>query len=259
MGNSSQLFFFFQITYNIFLCDNHEKRPLPVASKNKNRLHLEKHSCTSRKLFMEYRTSVILAGGRSSRFGSNKANTEWNGHTILETIVKTLEKISDEIIIAANDSAAYSYLGLPIIMDRIRDAGPMAGIHSALYSIKGQRALCVACDMPLLNTAALDYMWGIPTWAPVVTPEHRGRTEPLHAIYHKSLRYPIEYAIKKKWLSLQHFFSYLPLHTVSDEILQTFCEDGFNCCANINTQEEYQRLRMLVKKQNLFKELKSTR
>lgn len=235
-----------------------KKTPRPVAAKNKNRLHLEKHSRTPRKLFMEYRTSVILAGGRSSRFGSNKANTDWNGHTILETIVKTLEKVSDEIMIAANDSEAYSYLGLPIIMDRIRDAGPMAGIHSALHSIKGQRALCVACDMPLLNATVLNYMWGISTWAPVVTVEHRGRTEPLHAIYHKSLRYPIEYAIKKKWLSLQRFFSYLPLHTVSDGILQTFCEDGLNCFANINTQEEYQRLKILVKKQNYTEKLKAT-
>lgn len=207
---------------------------------------------------MEYRTSVILAGGRSSRFGSNKANTDWNGHTILETIVKTLEKVSDEIIIVANDSAAYSYLGLPIIMDRIRDAGPMAGIHSALCSIKGQRALCVACDMPLLNAAVLDYMWGISTWAPVVTPEHQGRTEPLHSIYHKSLLYAIEYAIKKKWFSLQRFFSYLPLRTVSDGILQTFCEDGLNCFANINTQEEYQRLRMSVATQNHAAKVKAT-
>ncbi|MEZ0328445.1 MAG: molybdenum cofactor guanylyltransferase [Dissulfuribacterales bacterium] len=200
---------------------------------------------------MEHRTSVILAGGRSSRFGSNKANTDWNGHTILETIVTTLKKISDEIIIVANDSAVYSHLGLPIIMDRIRNAGPMAGILSALYAIKGQRALCVACDMPLLNASALDYMWGISTWAPVVAPEHNGRIEPLHAIYHKSLRYPIEYAIKKKWFSLQRFFLYLPLRTVSAGILQTFCEDGLNCFANINTQEEYQRLKLLVKKQNL--------
>jgi len=188
---------------------------------------------------MEYRTSVILAGGRSSRFGSNKANTDWNGQTILETIVKTLKKVSDEVIIVANDPAEYSYLKLPIIRDRIQNIGPMAGILSALYSIKGQRALCVACDMPMLNASVLEYMWNVPTWAPIVVPEHNSRVEPLHAIYHKSLRYPIEYAIKNGWFSLQRFFSFLPLHTVPAHVLQGFCEGEFNCFANINTQEEY--------------------
>lgn len=197
----------------------------------------------------EYRTSIILAGGRSSRFGSNKALAKWDGHTILENIVATLKKTSDEIVIIANDPSAYEYLGVQIIRDRLQGAGPIAGILSALYYLqKGQRAMVVACDMPLLNPDLLNYMWKIHTWAPAVVPEHKGCLEPLHTIYHKSLLYPIEYAIKNGWLSLRHFLSLLPLHIIPDNRLKTFYKNGLSCFTNINTQEEYQNVKSLVER-----------
>ena len=189
-------------------------------------------SLTARKE-CEPRTFAILAGGKSSRFGADKALAPWFDGNIMDAIISALKPLSGDLIIVANRSEPYKYLGIPITKDEIMDSGPMAGLLSCLRHAKGDRVFVAACDMPLLKSELIDWMWNINTWAPVIIPKTPEGLEPLHAIYHRSLTPLIENSIRHNRLGLQGFINDLPRYEVQPEDIARFCPD-FSCLASAN-------------------------
>lgn len=96
-------------------------------------------------------TAIILAGGRSSRMGSNKALLELGGLTVLERLIRELEPIASRIVIAGGERAAYERFGQEVVTDRYPGAGPLAGLHAGLESSTTHWSLAVACDTPFAN------------------------------------------------------------------------------------------------------------
>ena len=68
-------------------------------------------------------TAIILAGGKSSRMGTNKALLQLNGKTVIEGMVEKLENIVDDIIIVTNTFEDYAFLHLPMIEDKRKGYG----------------------------------------------------------------------------------------------------------------------------------------
>lgn len=190
----------------------------------------------------EFKTTAVLAGGKSSRFGSNKALASWRNGNVMDAVASAVMDISDELFIVANEPATYKYMGLPIIKDTIINAGPMAGLLSALKSARGNRAFIAACDMPLLNPGLIQWMWGIETWAAAVIPKTPNGLEPLHAIYHKSLIPLLEHSIMENQLSLQRFIAGISRYEISSDDIIKFCPD-FSCLKSANTKDELETLR----------------
>ena len=93
-------------------------------------------------------SAIILAGGRSSRMGQDKALLCANGETMLQRTV-ALAKVAgcDEILISRNEPG--------FIADRYPAAGPLAGIQSALMQASADRCLVLPIDIPLLSPALL--------------------------------------------------------------------------------------------------------
>jgi molybdenum cofactor guanylyltransferase len=98
-------------------------------------------------------TGVILAGGKSSRFGSNKAFASMNGTQLIERVIAIMGSIFKDLIIITNDPDEYSFLGLPMYEDLIKGLGPLGGIYTGLEKIPEKTGFFVACDMPFLMTA----------------------------------------------------------------------------------------------------------
>lgn len=191
----------------------------------------------------EFKTAAVLAGGKSSRFGSNKAFASWlDGNVIIDVVVSTIKAISHESFIITNEAEPYKYLGLPIIKDATANAGPMAGLLSALKNTKGNRVFITACDMPLLNQRLIEWMWDIETWATVVVPRTPNGLEPMHAIYHRSLIPMLEYSIQHNQLSLQKFISEISRYEISSHDIIKFCHD-FSCLKSANTKAELEALK----------------
>ena len=131
-------------------------------------------------------TGVILAGGRSSRFGSNKALAMVAGKPLIQRIAELMAHLFSECLLVTNTPAEYEFLSLPMTQDRYQGCGPLAGIHAALLQISTPRAFVVACDMPNLSPELIRYLCringrGYDVIIPWLT---RGR-EPLFGIYHK--------------------------------------------------------------------------
>jgi molybdenum cofactor guanylyltransferase len=96
----------------------------------------------------------ILAGGRSSRFGSDKALAIMGGKRLLDHAIKRLSPQVADIAINTNSTdAAFAQTGLPLIVDATPDfRGPLAGISAALTwarSVKADALVTVAVDTPL--------------------------------------------------------------------------------------------------------------
>jgi molybdenum cofactor guanylyltransferase len=96
----------------------------------------------------------ILAGGRSSRFGSDKALVMWQGRTLLAHAVERLRPQVDELIINTNSGAKeYHKLACPLVRDRSAAfEGPLAGVLAGLQWAKANgvaHLVTVAVDTPL--------------------------------------------------------------------------------------------------------------
>lgn len=131
-------------------------------------------------------TGVILAGGKSSRFGSNKAFAEFNGAPLIERVVNRLGSIFEHLIIITNSPREFSYLNLPIYEDPIKGLGPIGGIYAGLEAMGDETGFFVACDMPFINEKLIRHIVAIKNDFDAVVPKIDWKIEPLHALYTKS-------------------------------------------------------------------------
>ena len=130
-------------------------------------------------------TGVILAGGKSSRFGINKAFVEINGSRLIDRVTGLLSAIFKRTILITNSPQEYSYLGLPIYEDLIRGLGPIGGILTGLENIHDEAGFFIACDMPFVNENLIRYMVSVRSGFDAVVPKIDWKMEPLHALYTK--------------------------------------------------------------------------
>ncbi len=91
---------------------------------------------------------VVLCGGRSSRMGRDKARIPIEGHELLARAVAALAEVCGEVALACGPTPRYAELGLPLLVDREPDLGPLGGIETALAAGGADLALVLACDMP---------------------------------------------------------------------------------------------------------------
>jgi molybdopterin-guanine dinucleotide biosynthesis protein A len=131
-------------------------------------------------------TGVILAGGKSSRFGINKALSEINGSRLIDRVAGLLTSIFTRTVLITNSPEEYSYLGLPIREDLIQGLGPIGGILTGLEYIHDETGFIIACDMPFASEDLIRYIVSIRDEFDAVVPKIDWKIEPLHALYRKS-------------------------------------------------------------------------
>lgn len=102
-------------------------------------------------------TGAILAGGHSSRFGSNKALFAPDGETLISKAAGLLRSIAREVLVSASQTNAgdYDFLGLKIVVDQHPDSGPMGGLETLLQRCTTPWLLVLTCDMPFVDKEAL--------------------------------------------------------------------------------------------------------
>ena len=131
-------------------------------------------------------TGVILAGGKSSRFGVNKALLEINGSKLIDRVTGLLISIFERVILITNSPDEYLYLGLPIREDLIKGLGPIGGILTGLEDINDEAGFFIACDMPFVSEDLIRYIVSVRGGFDAVVPKIDWKIEPLHALYRKS-------------------------------------------------------------------------
>jgi molybdopterin-guanine dinucleotide biosynthesis protein A len=131
-------------------------------------------------------TAVVLAGGRSSRMGRDKALIEVDGVTLLELAIERLRPHAREVLVIG-DPEKYVNARARTIPDDLPGQGPLGGIVTALRHARYVRLLVTACDMPALNDRLFTRLkkQALDLGGDAVVPRHPQGIEPLSAVYHK--------------------------------------------------------------------------
>lgn len=159
---------------------------------------------------------VLLAGGKSSRFGSNKALTRLAGKFMIEHPAKILADLFENCLLITNSPAEYAFLGWPMVGDIYPDAGPLAGIHAALKSVTSPLIFVAGCDMPFLDKTLISYLCSLVEGYDVVVPRTAKGLEPLHAVYRQSIVEAIEQNLARGNRKIHRIFSELKIREVSE-------------------------------------------
>jgi molybdopterin-guanine dinucleotide biosynthesis protein A len=132
-------------------------------------------------------TAIILAGGKSSRIGSDKAKLTINGQTMLEHICKQLFGTFSQVLISTAEIEKYSFSGFEVVLDKTPGQGPLMGIASALEASSNEINFVVACDIPYMEMSCVRRMLAEARGADIVVPiTGNKKLEPLFAVYRKS-------------------------------------------------------------------------
>ena len=139
------------------------------------------------------RSGVIIAGGRSSRFGeSDKAVADLAGRPMIRRVADRIAGVVDELVVncrpeqtEAIEEALTDY-PLPVSYgeDEIPDQGPVAGIRNGLQAASGTYALVVACDMPFVDPELVEFLFERAASKDAAVPRlDSGWYQPTQAVY----------------------------------------------------------------------------
>lgn len=144
-------------------------------------------------------TGFVLAGGKSTRMGMDKAALTLEGRTLLEHAVAILRRVAGEVAILG-PRQLYGGYGVPVIEDIYPGCGPLGGIHAALTHVAQapKLSLIIAVDTPFLEPKFLAYLAdrARESGAVVTTPEIAGYRQPLCAVYSQEFLSIAEQALR---------------------------------------------------------------
>jgi FdhD protein len=189
---------------------------------------------------------VILAGGNSRRMGSNKALLPYEGGRFIEAIHRQMAALFREVLLVTDTPELFDFLPCRKVPDLIPGMGPLSGVHSGLHHSSVPYIFAVACDMPYLNPALIRHLATLVEGSDVVIPETGKGLEPLHAIYGKNALRPMEEALHAGKGRIVSFFDKVRIRKVDREEVSRF-DPGFQSFRNINTPEDYYRIRERLK------------
>jgi molybdopterin-guanine dinucleotide biosynthesis protein A len=133
--------------------------------------------------------AVVLAGGKSSRMGRDKALLEISGQTLLERQIGLAREMgAEKIFISGRAGQDYSVFGCRALRDKFAGAGPLAGIERALAACASPLLLVLAVDLPEMHAKVLRQLFAHCAENRGAIPRVNGSVEPLAAFYPQSAR-----------------------------------------------------------------------
>jgi len=188
-------------------------------------------------------TVAVMAGGKSSRMGRNKAFVTLRGRPLIEHVlarVGALESVAGTILLA-NEPEPYAYLGLPTYPDLIPDKGALGGLYTALHHSPTEAVLAVACDMPFINVGLLRHLDGLRAEAggpyDAIVPRVEGYPQGMLAIYTRACLPAIRQRIDEDRLKLRGFHDLVRVRYVDEPEYHAYDPQGLSFF-NVNTPDE---------------------
>jgi molybdopterin-guanine dinucleotide biosynthesis protein A len=158
--------------------------------------------------------------------------------TLIERTVDLVSQLSPEVIVVANEVAAFRALGLRVVTDNFPGRGSLGGVYSGLLAASRQHALVVACDMPFLSLPLWRYMLELPRDYDVLIPRVGQHFEPLHAIYSRSCIEPIKKQIEENNLQIIQLLRQSRVRYVDEPEIDQF-DPTRRSFLNVNTPQDW--------------------
>jgi molybdenum cofactor guanylyltransferase len=190
-------------------------------------------------------TAFVLAGGKSSRMGSDKAFLRFGDETLLSHALKMAGAAAGEVRIVG-DAKKFASFGR-VVEDVYLNRGPLGGIHAALSSSAADLNLMLAVDLPFVGANLLDYLISRAreSGAMVTVPRAGGTLQPLCAVYRRGFVEAAEQSLRDGKNKIDPLFGRVRTCLIDEEEL---VRAGFSVemFQNLNTPEELARARSLL-------------
>lgn len=194
--------------------------------------------------------AFILVGGRSSRFGSDKALADLGSMTLAETAARSIERIpgcADVTLVSANETQ-FTDAEMPrkAIFDKNAGLGAWSGFQTALAASKCEMTFILACDLPLVGRELLENIVtaAARTDAPAVVPRQPdGRLQPLCGIYRTG---PVLAAVDARIASEMRLPSLISfVEDIGAAVLEPSEGASPDEFLNVNTREDLEKAKFL--------------
>ena len=182
-------------------------------------------------------TGFILAGGRSTRMGADKAFVPLQGRPLLAGAIELAGAVTADVRIVGS-AEKFASFG-PVVEDVFRDSGPLGGIHAALRNSSTDLNLILAVDLPFVSSAFLKYLVARARQSAAVVTVARasGGWQPLCAVYRREFADAAEKALRAGQFKIDALFDSVTTQVITETELE---EAGFSVTIfrNLNTREE---------------------
>lgn len=194
-------------------------------------------------------TGLLLAGGRSRRFGSDKALAAVAGRTLLARGIAALGACCAEVLVASGDGrrldaalaetahATATNVRLRQIADARHGAGPLAALVAGLRAAPSRLVAVLAVDLPWANADVLRALASSIGEADAAIPVVDGRRQPLHAVYRPGALPALEEALEAGRLALGAAMDHLDVALLGPPVWGHLDPQG-RFAANVNTPED---------------------
>jgi len=190
-------------------------------------------------------SAIILAGGRSTRFGGDKGSLSLGGKALIEHVCGRVGSVAKEVVIAVRSERQkeiYSRVvrSCSFSLDDSSRSGPLSGLSSGLKRVTGMKVVVVGCDMPFVSPELIRLLFELsPEYDAVIPRWPSGYLEPLHSVYDvDSCRVAIHKALRSGRSDMRAMISALArILYVSTEAIRNV-DSEFRMFVNINTRKD---------------------
>ncbi|MBI3289568.1 MAG: molybdenum cofactor guanylyltransferase [Elusimicrobia bacterium] len=186
-------------------------------------------------------SGAVLAGGRSLRFGSDKASAPWNGSTLVESVSDLLGGLFRLRMIVVKTPGTLAHLARPdrlIVPDAFTEQHALGGIYSALAAAPTGRVFVCACDMPFLRPELIRALCTASSGFDAVVPIWQGELQPLCAVYSKSCLPPMMRLVSEERLSVRELFPRVRARVFSEAEVNDVDGEG-RSFLDLDTRKDY--------------------
>jgi len=177
--------------------------------------------------------AIILAGGKSSRMGTDKATLQVGNETLIERLVRILSPHFDGIIISTSSNAPTPKNNLRYVADEQSGCGPLMAIYSCLKASPSSVNFFIACDIPDVNIPLILRLLSYASSHEIIAPSFKKDfSEPLFAVYNRSILPVIEQQLAAGKLKITDCFPLCNTHIVP------FNDTGWY--RNLNTRDQFE-------------------
>lgn len=189
-------------------------------------------------------TGLVLAGGRSRRFGEDKALLELAGETLLERTVKAVAEIADEVLIVGRMQVPRALARYRALADELPRIGPLGGLLTGLRAASHDSVLTTACDLPFISAPLLQHLTRLPAELDAAVPRFHGRAQPLLAVYRRRVLPAVGAQIETGDFHLRALLARLHIWWLEEPQLRQL-DPELRSFTNINVPADWQELHRL--------------
>ena len=183
-------------------------------------------------------SAVILAGGESRRFGSDKSLLRVGGELLVERSLREWGGLFEDVVIACGAKKKFFLPGVTEAVDVYPDRGPLGGVHAGLGAARGPWVFVAACDMPGIDADFIKelFRYAEGEWR-IVLPRHDGILEPLCGLYHKDCFAAAELMLSENRNCILDMYDVVPTRYVKTK----------NCFFNVNYPDDVEGIGRHIK------------